>query len=498
MHRERRLVARQLLLAITLLCAGVILVSAETAAQETPGEWAEPVILFETMDYDEEVFNPVLLADSAGDVHAFWAYNPPGSPFLRGQYIAYAQFSDGAWTAPGEIVTGPDGYGARRPAAALDARGYVHLVFQHELTTGGLRRIYYTRAHITEAGSARGWREPELLHEEERGISYDILADSSGVLHVVYSDGTAGASSVQYVRSADWGDTWSAPGEIPVAGESETFIATGALAEDPGGAFHFVWWTQIDLESDTSSMILYSRSLDQGENWMEPVELSARGRVAVPEIATVGQYEIHVTWMGNFPDNGRFHRWSPDRGQTWSETANLQEVSGWTGSMPMAVDNEGGVHMVNCAGGGIEELMYAHWQGGTLSEPEHVQDVIYCHGPQIAVSAGNRLNVIWWQKDKTRIMFTSRELPFPPQPAEPVPTALMASDPTLTPPPGELEPTLPPTAAWDDASGGARSLGSASASANATVPLVLGALAPALVVAGVLAWNVIRRGRRSG
>src|SRR4051794_37908983 len=83
-----------------------------------------------------------------------------------------------------------------------------------------------------------------LVRVPQGGIQPEATVDSHGTLHLLYFAGEPGGGSLFYVRSTDYGRTFSTP--IRVNSQEGSAIATGTirggqLAVGHGGRVHVVW-----------------------------------------------------------------------------------------------------------------------------------------------------------------------------------------------------------------------------------------------------------------
>jgi hypothetical protein len=83
-----------------------------------------------------------------------------------------------------------------------------------------------------------------LVRVPNGGIQPEAALDSSGVLHLLYFAGEPRAGDLFYVRSRDYGSTWSAPIRVNRAPGSAIAIGTirgGQLALGDGGRVYVAW-----------------------------------------------------------------------------------------------------------------------------------------------------------------------------------------------------------------------------------------------------------------
>jgi hypothetical protein len=137
------------------------------------------------------------------------------------------------------------------------------------------------------------------------------------------------------------------------------------VAECPKTGNLYLTWTQFDkYESkapEDSSRIMFSKSIDRGESWSDPIVISALNgdcldgdntvEGAVPAVNNKG--ELFVVWTG--PHGIRFNI-SKDEGETWltKEKKVIDQIGGWTFDIPgisrcnglpiLKVDNSKGEH----------------------------------------------------------------------------------------------------------------------------------------------------------
>jgi hypothetical protein len=107
------------------------------------------------------------------------------------------------------------------------------------------------------------------------GIQPEIVLDDQGVLHMVYFAGEAGAGDLFYVRSADFGATFTAPARVN--SREGSVVATGTIRGGHmalgGGRVHVAWMgSAVALPrgpdhprlSQPSAPMLYARSNEPG------------------------------------------------------------------------------------------------------------------------------------------------------------------------------------------------------------------------------------------
>ncbi|HRY97870.1 MAG TPA: exo-alpha-sialidase [Bacteroidales bacterium] len=238
------------------------------------------------------------------------------------------------WPHPNILIGGP-GYD-NEPSIALDPDNPMHLV-----AGANLNNVYWssdggwTWSSSTLTSPYGVWGDPVIISGLNGRFYYFHLSNppSPGqwIDRIVcqYADSIAGPWSagtymglnLPKVQDKEWGIVDRSNGNI------------------------YVSWTQFD-EYDSynpldSSVILFSRSLDQGLSWSNPVRLSKQAgdcvdsdnttEGAVPAVGPNG--EVYVAWSG--PAGIRFDR-STNGGISWLENDILvaDHIGGWDQSVP--------------------------------------------------------------------------------------------------------------------------------------------------------------------
>ena len=168
-------------------------------------------------------------------------------------------------------------------------------------------------APSSTAGTATVRRVPHA------GIQPEAVVDSAGVLHLIYFSGAPAGGDLYYVRSRDYGATFSTP--VRVNSQPGSAIATGTirggqLALGRGGRVHVVW-----NGSDTArprgatnpdngkpgAPFLYARSSPDGHRFERQRNLSG-GVYSVDGGGTVAADDnghVYAVWHGNRETEGR-------------------------------------------------------------------------------------------------------------------------------------------------------------------------------------------------
>ncbi len=300
----------------------------------------------------------------------------------------------------------------REPDGVVDDEGILHVIFGGPL-------LQYASAPAESADDARNWTEPQLIGDGEFIISRsDIVIDDNGVLHVVAADSQK--NEVYYMKSADRGVTWTIP--VEVSSSPDKIVTTSSrLAIDSNGVLHVVWVRNPLPESYPPQGIYYARSEDGGQTWSREQQLAGVD-YGDAEIVIGESDQIHVVYNGAATiSGGKYHRWSSDLGNSWTEPFEVAPKGGGLNGTPsLAVDATGALHFL---GGDGNNLWYSIWQNNVWSPPVDLHaldpnEIEYTETVGATILLGNQLHVVFDDR-QTEMWHTSRTLDAPP--LEPVP-----------------------------------------------------------------------------
>jgi len=228
------------------------------------------------------------------------------------------------------------------------------------------------------------------------GTSYfpTIAADSSGNVHVVWSDDTPGNYEIFYGKSTDGGSTWMTTQRITWNnGDS----LAPAIAVDSSGNPHVVWYDKTPGNYE----IYYRKSTNGGSSWMTTQRISWNNAYSLcPAIAVDSSGNVHVVWYDSTPGNFTvYFRKSPNWGSTWMTTQRITWDNAFSGYPDIAVDSSGNVHMVwyGDKPGNYEIYYRKSTNGGSTWMAS--QRITWKDGtsalPDIAVDSSGNVHVVW-------------------------------------------------------------------------------------------------------
>jgi hypothetical protein len=438
---------------------------------------------------------PSVAATDNGIVSIIWTVTQ------NGQNTIYFSQNDGvAWSRPIDILIG-----GLHADLRLDGRNLLHLVYQNDTD------VFASDAPVQLAGAATNWNEPLKL-SRQAADSGDFLVAPDGTLHAVWSERSADDKNdlqAVYSQSKDGGQSW---GTYHIIGDNIADSTRIRLTRGANGALYALWGAKPDGENLDG--IAVNLSQDDGVTWMgAPHTLAFPNEpMRQPALAVDKNNALVLVYDFGVKDE-TFFQVSTDAGATWSDQKpipGLFAANPATGNdyFALANDSAGRVHLIAVGRKSKDQtspgVYHLVWDGAAWSKPEELyQNGTFIEFPDIAVSNGNRLHVVFSTRDRNRlsgtpdssyqIWYTTAETDAPAATRAPLPT--FTPQPTDTPTPlATAEPTRRPTLTPVAAS--SNSSGDAPAMSNPFLPIVVG-VAPVLVLmAVVLVLNRVLRHRR--
>jgi hypothetical protein len=221
-----------------------------------------------------------------------------------------------------------------------------------------------------------------------------IAADSSGHLHVVWSDGTPGNTEISYRRSLDEGITWQ-----PIQRLTWTPGTSWApaIAVEASGSIHMVWYD----DSSGNDEVYYKKSTDGGATWTPSLKLTWSAGFSVAQtVAVDAAGGLHVVFSDNTPGEFEiYYKKSTDNGDSWTASRRLTWTPGDSYVVSMDISPSNQLHLVWTEdGAGSEEVYYRKSTDGGASWTAS-QRLTWTTSPSlspgISVDSLGRLHLIW-------------------------------------------------------------------------------------------------------
>lgn len=342
-----------LLLAALLVPFALALPPLETAGAQSSDEgWQSPINLSQS----GAASNPMMVADSNGVIHLLWEDE------FAGQY--HIQGDGQQWSEPAPTQFP---FAGRQPVLLSGLNGWIHAIWIND--TG---RLLYSRALASGLHQGGSWDRSLMIMDDV--LDFDAGVDEQGGLHIAMLKGSSQGSypaGAYFIRSTPNGLSW---GQIQSIFESpylRNLTHDQANIDLAVGNSHlFIAW---DVPS--RKQVYLASSQDEGENWGEPAvidgpdEGNPGAQPSRIEVYSTGGPQVLLTWHSqSLGPCQMMTRWSPDGGQTWSEsTALSRDLQGCTDTSELLPSGSQQALLLTRVNG---QSYLLRWDGEAWSIPE--------------------------------------------------------------------------------------------------------------------------------
>ncbi len=239
-------------------------------------DWSLPTALelpfftrryFPDLDEDDEtpIFQPYLIADDGGEIHAFWIDDSDDQQTLYHSRVESDNFDDmDSWSERNSLESQ-----AREIAVSIDKEGRLHLIFIRSGDTSQRPSgIYYRRRSATGV-----WSNPILLYGSRylRDVERDeanlqIQAADNESVYIVWDD--TRREQIFFTHSANGGTTWHPMKEVDKRSPEDEEEAQGPSQLKVGVDGDLVlltWRGGHEPGQDCAQYMMIS--VDSGQNW---------------------------------------------------------------------------------------------------------------------------------------------------------------------------------------------------------------------------------------
>lgn len=352
---------KSIFLNISLLAVVLFLLSNASPgfAQDDQG-WSKPV----NLSRSGLATNPMLVIDFRNVLHAIWVDNVDG--------YKYSQSADGiTWTAP-QTVKFPFDKKGFPPVMIADANGSIHIFW-----IDSAANLFYVQTTSSDLANPSNWQVTTRLSRNV--LSYDVILDSRGILHLAYIRNASteiSPAGVYYSRSIVGGGSWSESIELY---ESEYFRSTKpdeanvriAVSNSASTQKVYVTW-----DSRSQKRVFMAVSNDSGTSWGDAQQIKGpedTGGIDAPFNLNVASSnnKVLIMWQVGEPGSAKcsvFSQASEDGGANWGDVIS---VSGGLTDCPTSSKflSQNDNYMVTILNGVGDPTLMA-WNGSQWSDPQ--------------------------------------------------------------------------------------------------------------------------------
>ncbi|MFN7036837.1 MAG: sialidase family protein [Bellilinea sp.] len=301
----------------------------------------------ETISLGNNSFSSVAItADSQGQPHAFWGVGDDNNLGAAPNTIFYSRREDqGRWIKPVLIYLSGNDYVDHISANFDTLKNNLLLVWRDGLKG----EIYFSFAPSNQAFVSTAWSAPALVSNPNHiADSPKILIDPTGKLVVVYSIPINEERGIYLTTSEDGGLTWTKPAKIlnALTYEFEAINNPEMIVVDET-SYHLLWANyQFTANRLYPIGLHYSRSLDGGQNWTEPLNLT-NAPVIWGQIFAGPNGVIHRIWQENVGSQSQIrHEYSSNQGESWVRVTIPSLLGEKIGTPAITIDPSGRIHLL--------------------------------------------------------------------------------------------------------------------------------------------------------
>jgi hypothetical protein len=264
----------------------------------------------------ESQSDPWLVSDN--NDHAYFAFLEYGG---SGEGMGVAKTLDGgaSWLSPVQ-ASDTVGYLDDKETACVDTNGNIYMMWDH-FPTQSDADLVFTRS--TNGGAT--FQPTQILGpwDTHGGIPY-LTCTPNGTLFVstIWDSNPVGPiDTIFFMKSIDYGVTWTAPHQVNPPGSGEIAIIT-VCATDSNHHIYICF----AAGSSSNKEVYVTKSIDGGSTWSTPVRVNdvTTNMQRMVEMHIDAEDNIHVAWLdarNNVWDI--YYSFSSDGGVTFSEDVRI-------------------------------------------------------------------------------------------------------------------------------------------------------------------------------
>ena len=239
---------------------------------------------------------PILALAPDGARTVAWVSAPGGGTDGR----LYVATDDGAPVMLADTLGPIEAHGESPPKLAYGPDGALHAIYVVGRVVPGRRFPLAALRYVRSADRGRTWTAPVSVTDDGVFGSHNfhsLHAAEDGTVYVGWLDGRGGKSAAYLARSTDGGRSWSA--NVRVAASEACPCCRTAIATGRDGVVYLAWRTVLP---GSVRDVVVARSADRGETWSAPVRVHADEWAfdacphAGPSLQVGGEGRLHIAW----------------------------------------------------------------------------------------------------------------------------------------------------------------------------------------------------------
>jgi predicted neuraminidase len=337
-------------------------------AQITNDPWAEPV----NLSHSGAATDPTMVVDAQGTFHIIWLDRFNGPTYTEGDgenweppvlvRLPFGSLDESSLTS---ILF--------KPLLIPDSAGNIHAFWRN----ADSKLIY---SHVPASGfAASQWSESTILDDSAVDLNVAIDAqDRLYLSYVRKNDTTELPAGIYYRQSSDLGNTWSAPtllyqsAYFRALSEQDAHVQIATASAADGQSVYVVW------DNRPRGQVFLIESSDGGNSWSEPEEVGIAGESAGGAIrSNLAVYargeKVLLLWQTGQPETGctQNYQWSLDGSATWQPRQSISAGSlGCPQEIQIMDGNDGPIFLATSSQGNFSQVFLLAWDGTQWSDPQ--------------------------------------------------------------------------------------------------------------------------------
>lgn len=355
----------------------------EQNASPAAAGWSMPELV---TGGEHSLSSPLILADPANRFHFLWIEQQARASTGPRQTIAYSVSEGERISSPAEPFAGLEG-SLDQLAAVLAEDGRI-LLAMRKAESG---EVLFSQAPLERAFSDKEWTQPVVVSLPGNSAAWPaLLVAPSGQIYLAYTLPVNEGRGVYVARSEDGGRTWSIPEQV-IDGAGWEVVGPAKLSSTTDGALHLLVEKRGLFTGETAMELSYTR-IPAGNTGPVRLEAVSERPVSWSGMVSPDGVQLFRVWEEQTGQTSVRFQYSPDRGTTWSAAAAAGIPGLVPGSVSLAVDPAGQLHLLGIGSGGSGKpvLLRLVWTGErwNLQEPALLES----EGQFLDLSASATLN----------------------------------------------------------------------------------------------------------